>query len=221
MRRRVTAAALCLLHGVVGGCGQPATPAVVAIDSAEPPPAAPSAPPASSEAKLLAMREAVRAGRGGTATAYLKDADATVRRGAVLAVGPDAAVGPDELFGCLHDSDAEVRELAGLALRSRGLSGNQVSFARQFSHPDPAERLAILNDLADGAVANPGPWLARLAEDPVPAVRLGAARVATQLELKAPWIAALARADGDPTVREWAGYYQGKRGDLERTGHAE
>ena len=173
------------------------------------------------EIKLAAMREAVAAGRGASAVKHLRDPEVSVRRGAILAVAPDAGVGPEELFASLHDGDAEVRELAASALRSRGLSPNQVSFARQFSHPDPAERLALLNDLAAGAVPNPGPWLVRLGEDPVPAVRLGAARVASELGLKSPWIARLATGDADPAVRALAAYYRDHGDAVARTGHAE
>lgn len=212
-RRLVTLA--WLVSGTCFGCGQSAPPGVAAVAPADPPQSAAPTP----ADKLDAMRRAVAAGRGAAAIDHLHDADATVRRGAILAVGPEAGVGAEALFQCLHDADAEVRELAASALKSRGLSPNQVSFARQFSHPDPAERLAVLNELAAGAVANPGPWLVRLGEDPVPAVRLGAARVASELGLKSPWIAKIARDDADPAVREWAAYYRDAAPDVTRAGH--
>ena len=210
MRRR----RLFTLMGACALAGCSKTPA--------PPELAPEPPAAeASGVKLAAMRDAVAAGKGASALGHLGDPDVVVRRGAILAVGTEAAVGPESLFGSLHDPDAEVRELAASALRSRGLSATQVSLARQFAHPDPAERLALLNDLAGGAVASPGPWLAQLAADREPAVRLGAARVASELGLKAPWIAAIAARDPDPAVRNLAAYYRDSESGVAAAGHAE
>ena len=223
VNRRLFTACACFLSGTVAGCGSSAPPEVAAVAPAESPPVeVPATPPSPSPAeKLEAMRQAVGEGHAAGCLKYLHDADATVRRGAILAVGPEANVGAEELFKSLHDADGEVRELAVTALRSRGLNLNQVSFARQFSHPDPAERLAVLNELSAGAVANPGPWLARLGEDSVPAVRLGAARVASELGLKAQWVGQIARDDADPAVREWAAYYRDAAGEVARVGHRE
>ena len=223
MKCRLFAALLCALCGSVLGCGSSAPPEVTSVSPPEPPqneiPQSPAV--ATSADKLEAMRRAVAAGNSASAVEHLNDADVTVRRGALLAVGPESSVGAEMLFQCLHDADGSVRELAVSALKSRGLSLTQVSFARQFSHPDPAERLAVLNELAAGAVSNPGPWLIRLSEDPVPAIRLGAARVASELGLKAPWIARIARNDADPAVREWAAYYRDTPGSVTSVGHRE
>ena len=148
----------------------------------------------------------------------LKDAQPEVRHAALVAVGPvpdgtPPVVGTEELFGLLHDADAGVRQLTAQTLRARGLDWEQVSLARQLSHPDPAERLHLLTDLAAArGVADPGPWLERLSRDVDPAVRLGAARVAHEAKLKfTGWLDRLAAADPDATVRRWAAYYRAQQ----------
>ncbi len=164
------------------------------------------------EVKVAAIRLA--RGLDAEVAPLLADADPAVRRAALLAVGPaaddrPAVVPTEELFRCLHDADAGVRDLGAAALRSRGLDLAQISLARQLLHPDAAERLALLVDLANGVVADPGPWLERLSRDADPAVRLGAARVAVEAGVtRAAWLADLARTDANPTVRKWAGYYR-------------
>lgn len=158
----------------------------------------------------------------------LNDADAEVRRGAMLAVGPAdetaAAVIDDEaLFRWLHDPDPDVRELCGSALRTRGLDAGQVLLARQLTHPDPGERLRLLLELrsAGDVVRDPGPWLERLSRDPDPAVRLGAARAGCECRLQfAGWMDRLADQDADPTVRQWAGYYRRQVAAIRQTGFA-
>jgi HEAT repeat protein len=157
----------------------------------------------------------------------LADGDAGVRLAALLAVGPvtedaPAVVGPEAVFPLLHDADAEVRALATDVLRGRGLSLAQLSLARQLTHPDPAERLRLLTDLTrTETVKDAGPWLERLSRDADPAVRLGAARVACELELEfTGWLDRLAASDPDGTVRRWAGYYQRQCAAVRQTGHA-
>ena len=180
------------------------------------------------EAKLLAVRHALHPKLNARAdlVPLLADPDATVRRAALLAVGPATddgteVVGTEELFHALHDADAEVRDLAAAALRSRGLNLSQVSLARQLSHPDPAERMALLTDLGtEEAVKDAGPWLERLSRDADPAVRLGTARVAFEMRLQfTGWLDRLCRADPDATVRRWATYYQQQAALVRQAGH--
>lgn len=152
----------------------------------------------------------------------LDDAEAEVRRAALLALGPvpdeePAVLGEEELFRHLHDADAEVRELCGSALRSRGLELGQISLARQLTHPDPAERMRLLTDLGTEAlVKDPGPWLERLSRDADPAIRLGSARVAYEMGLQFKgWLTRLGAQDPDPTVRQWVAYY-GRQAEIVR-----
>ena len=112
----------------------------------------------------------------------LADPAPEVRRAAVLALGPArdgrAAVADDELLRCLHDSDAEVRRLCEMGLRSRGRSPRDIRLGRRYAAPDPAERQKLLIDLADEEELDVTVWLERLTADADPAVRAGAARVA-------------------------------------------
>lgn len=145
----------------------------------------------------------------------LQDPTAPVRRAAMLAVGPFQVNGPalvsdDALFRFLHDPDSEVRDLCESALLTRGFDGEQVQLARMLADPNPAERLALARALERPDVANPAPWLERLARDVEPSVRVAAARVAAERSLpEAVWRTRLAETDPDPTVRKLAGYYRG------------
>ncbi|MGL6074007.1 MAG: HEAT repeat domain-containing protein [Fimbriiglobus sp.] len=168
------------------------------------------------DAKLVAMKQAQTPNLRMTAelAPMLRDPEARVRRSAMYALGPNlddtSPVTEEELFAFLHDTDAEVREACVSSLRYRGLDLGQISLARQLSHPETTERLALLTDLATGnLVKDATPWLERLSRDPDPAVRLGVARVAwTTMPRAKPWLTALTTHDPDNTVRRWAAYYQ-------------
>jgi hypothetical protein len=101
-------------------------------------------------------------------------------------------------------------------LVGRDRSDAEIALGRRLAHADPGERLKLLLDLRyDDDVADPEPWLERLARDPEPAVRAGAARVmvevATGRKLPLPaWVARVADADHHPTVRFVAGYYRAR-----------
>jgi hypothetical protein len=159
----------------------------------------------------------------------LHDPEAIVRRAALLAVGPatddsDVVVEDEVLFPWLHDPDGEVRELCAAALRSRGLTDDQVALAARLASPHPADRLQLLLDLrsANGAVRDPGPWLERLSRDPDPAVRAGAVRVCFETRLAlTEWANHLAAADPDPTVRRLAEYYRGLASAIGQTSHSD
>jgi HEAT repeat protein len=148
----------------------------------------------------------------------LAAAEPEVRRAALFAVGPatddEPVIGDEELFRWLHDPDAGVRRVCQDALASRGRTDADVRLGRRLTNPDPAERLDLLIDLrSDDDVPDPEPWLERLARDANPGVRAGAARVAAEVaserrQVLPPWVARLADADPEPTVRRIAGYYR-------------
>lgn len=145
--------------------------------------------------------------------------EAEVRRAALFAAGPatddEPVVGDEELFRWLHDPDQGVRRVCHDALASRGRTDAEVRLGRRLTHPDPAERLDLLLDLrADDEIADPEPWLERLARDADPGVRAGAARVAAEVAAERrqsppPWLNRLADADPEPTVRRVAAFYRG------------
>jgi HEAT repeat protein len=140
----------------------------------------------------------------------LRDPDALVRRAALLALGMDQTTVSDEiLLPLLHDEDAEVRRLCEGALRSRGLNDEHLLLARLISDHRPSARLQVLEHLAIQTDLEPGAWLRRLSQDPVPAVRAAAVRAAAgqnQVDLT-DRLRQLAHDDPSPTVRQLAGHY--------------
>ena len=140
----------------------------------------------------------------------LKDGVPQVRRAAVVALGPVSDfVSEDDLLPMLHDPDVEVRRLTQLALRSRGLSDNQLLLAGLISAPEPTVRLSVLERLDDEEGLDVGLWLDRLSRDASPAVRAAALRAAASqsgAELRQR-IQQIAQQDASPTVRQLAQYY--------------
>jgi hypothetical protein len=153
------------------------------------------------------------------AAPLLRDPAASVRRAAVLAVGPSReAVADDDLLPLLHDPDAEVCRLVELALRSRGLQENHVLMARLIGDRRPSERLQVIDHLRDATDLEPGVWLRRLSEDPAPAVRAAAVRAACfepHADLR-DRLQQMARQDPSPTVRQLADYYLHRRPGIQR-----
>jgi hypothetical protein len=164
--------------------------------------------------RLRAVRLAVHPGvdAADQVVALLNDPAAEVRRAAVLAVGPaSSGVLDDSLLPSLHDADAEVRRLAEEALRrDRRFSADQLQVSRLLTHPDPLQRLNVLDYLRPGAGLEPGLWLRRLSHDPSPSVRLAAVRVMSQQEVVdlGDRIDQMADADPSPTVSQAARRYQ-------------
>jgi hypothetical protein len=142
----------------------------------------------------------------------LDDPAADVRRAALAAIGgPDAqeAVATDDLLRSLHDTDADVRRLCEAALRSRGLSGNDVALARLITDANPGTRLQVLERLNHAANLEPGVWLRRLSEDSSAAVRAAAVRAAAESEQVdlSDRLEKMAKEDASATVRQLADYY--------------
>jgi hypothetical protein len=156
----------------------------------------------------------------------LKSPDAQVRRGAILALGPvledqTPILGTEELFPWLHDSDFEVRQLCRSALLTRGLDAEQIGYAQLLSDPRTTERLKLLADLRFATTTSSvGQWLERLSRDSDPAVRIGSARVASEMQLRfANWLTRLAEQDSDQLVRRWAKYYRQESERIKQTGY--
>jgi len=145
-----------------------------------------------------------------TVVPLLKDPAAEVRRAALLAVGAERAVVPDdELLAGLHDADAEVQRLCRTALLGRGLTDRQVRMARLLTDPNPSGRLELLLLLRDDEEVDLSVWLRRLSQDPAAAVRAAAARLAGEQQVfqMADRLAQMAEADPDHTVRPIARFH--------------
>jgi hypothetical protein len=143
----------------------------------------------------------------------LKDPVAGVRRAALLAVGPadEKVVSAKTLLPVLHDNDPEVRRACEDVLRlDRHLSPQSYQIGWCLYHPDPAQRLNVLDHLRRGADVEPGVWLRELSHDESPAVRLAAVRAMSQqdrVDLR-DRLEQMAEGDPSPTVSQMARLYQ-------------
>ena len=143
----------------------------------------------------------------------LKDPAPEVRRAALLAVGPakENVVSAKTLLPVLHDADPEVRKVCEEVLRKdRRLSPLCFKIGWCLYHPDPAERLNVLDYLQRGADVEPGVWLRELSHDDSPAVRLAAVRVMSQQDVVdlSDRLEQMADGDPSPTVCQMARLYQ-------------
>jgi hypothetical protein len=150
----------------------------------------------------------------------LGDPAVEVRRAAILAVGPaDQVVREEGLLPSLHDADPEVRRLCEAALRGRGLRPEHLRLGRLLTHPNPCQRLRVLDYLrplleeeraARASDLDPGLWLRRLSHDPSPAVRAAALRMMSQQTLVdlSDRIDQMARNDPSPSVCQLAQFYR-------------
>src|SRR5262249_3559798 len=68
---------------------------------------------------------------------FLRDKEASVRRVAVIALGPNLdLIREEQLMPLLHDTEPEIQHLCEIALRSRGLNDLHVRLARLISDAD-------------------------------------------------------------------------------------
>ena len=165
--------------------------------------------------RLRAVQASVHPGMDVQAevAALLRDSAPEVRRAALLAVGPadEDIVPAKSLLPMLHDADAEVRKACENVLKTnRRLSPACYKIGWQLYHPDPAERLNVLDCLQHGADVEPGVWLRELSHDDSPAVRLAAARAMSQQDLVdlSDRLEQMAEGDPSPTVCQMAKLYQ-------------
>jgi HEAT repeat protein len=148
----------------------------------------------------------------GEVVPLLADADAEVRRCAVLAVGASPSViSTDALLPLLHDDNAEVRHLCEQALRSRGLEEQHLKLGRLMTDPLPDSRLQVVDLLrrVQNLEPEPAAWLRHLSHDSSPAVRAAALRVGTEQSASVfrDRLEQMVQDDPSPTVRQIAQYY--------------
>ena len=148
----------------------------------------------------------------------LRDTDATVRRHALLAVGPEReAASDDQLLPLLHDDSQDVRQLCEKMLRSRGLTEEHVRLARLVSASDPSIRLQVLPLLRRNGDLDPEVWLRRLTFDNAAAVRAAAARASGSVIGMRDRLREMAQTDPSETVRDIARFYH-ERSTVRRAG---
>jgi hypothetical protein len=165
-------------------------------------------------ARLRAVQASVHPGMdmAEEVAGLLKDPSPEVRRAALFAVGPaeEKQVPAKSLLPVLHDADSEVRKVCEEVLRKdRHLSPLCFKIGWCLYHPDPAERLNVLDYLQREGEVEPGVWLRELSHDDSPAVRLAALRAMTQQEIVDLSDRMEQMADGDPspTVSQTARLY--------------
>jgi hypothetical protein len=96
-----------------------------------------------------------------------------------------------------------------MALRSRGLTEDQVRMGRMLTDSRPAARLDLVALLRDDTELDLRMWLLRLSRDPSPAVRAAAVRTAGELRVfqLTERLSEMADSDPDATVRPIAQFY--------------
>src|SRR5262249_30856512 len=109
----------------------------------------------------------------------------------------------DMLFKRLHDENATIRESAGLILKVRGLTQEQISLGGLMYSNKAEQRMSVIPLLKNRADLDPVVWLIQLSRDPVEAVRLTA--VEALASHKTPTVqrrlSEMARSDRSQAVR--------------------
>jgi hypothetical protein len=146
---------------------------------------------------------------------FLKHSAAPVRRAAVLAVGlAEETIAVQDMLPLLQDPDADVRRLCEAALRGRGLQDSHIKLAKLITDSRPAQRMQVVHYLHQAEDLDPGIWLRHLSQDPSPAVRAAAIRLAAEDPAAVNFqeqMTRMAREDDSPTVRQLAEFYLKKQ----------
>jgi hypothetical protein len=105
----------------------------------------------------------------------LQDKEPFVRAETIRSfAGRSGLVTEEQLLSLSQDGDSMVSRSAELALKSRGISEQQITLGRAILSKNPQERIAVIGKLEESSDIDPGIWLARLVEDSDAAVRLKA-----------------------------------------------
>jgi hypothetical protein len=142
------------------------------------------------------------------ALAYLDDTNADVRQQVVASFSQRNLLLTDEmLFKRLHDENTTIRESAGLILKIRGLTQEQISLGGLMYSEKADQRMSVIPLLKNRSDLDPVVWLIQLSRDPVETVRLNA--VEALAIHKTPSVqrrlSEMARFDRSPAVRSAAG----------------
>jgi HEAT repeats len=164
----------------------------------------------------LLLRESMRADKElvEKAIPLLRDADAAVRRAAIVSLASETEIVREEYFlPLLHDDDAQVQYVSELALRKRGLLDDDIKMARLISHPKASVRLRVLHYFPHMPELNLASWLRQLSNDPEPAVRAAAVRASADYPHVdfSQRLREMVETDPAESVRENARYYLSRR----------
>jgi len=144
------------------------------------------------------------------ALAYLEDANAEVRQQAMASFSQrNLLLTDDMLFKRLHDENATIREQAGLILRVRGLTQEQISLGGLMYSEKADQRLSVIPFLKNRTDLDPVVWLIQLSRDPVESVRLSAVEALSSHNTPSVHrrLSEMARSDSSQAVRTAAGKF--------------
>jgi uncharacterized protein (TIGR02996 family) len=117
----------------------------------------------------------------------LADSDYSVREQAAKAlaeIGADETAGTEQLKAALTDQNWNVRRTASKVLGAMGAKGSVLEeLVERYKGPDPKEREAVIEGLAQLGTVDVIPHLDKALDDPAPAVQLGAVRALGRLKL--------------------------------------
>jgi len=144
------------------------------------------------------------------ALAYLDDTNAEVRQQTIVSFSQrNLLLTDDMLFKRLHDENATICEQAGLILKIRGLTQEQISLGGLMYSEKAEQRMSVIPLLKNRTDLDPVVWLIQLSRDPVETVRLNA--VEALASHKTPSVqrrlSEMARSDRSQAVRAAAGKF--------------
>jgi hypothetical protein len=144
------------------------------------------------------------------AIAYIDDPNAEVRQQAMVSFSQrNLLLSDDMLFKRLHDENATIREQAGLILKIRGRTQEQIGLGGLMYSNKAEQRISVIPLLKNRTDLDPVVWLIQLSRDPVETVRLSS--VEALGGYKTPTVqrrlSEMARSDASQAVRKAAGKF--------------
>jgi hypothetical protein len=147
-------------------------------------------------------------GAASAAVGYHENPHAAVRRQTLVSFARrNTLLTDDMLLKHQHDPDPAVQETAGLILKTRGFTQEQISLGSLIFSPKPQQRLSIIPLVKDRDDLDPVVWLLQLSRDPEEMVRISAveALAAHKSPTVSRRLAEMARSDQSEAVRKAAG----------------
>jgi HEAT repeat protein len=144
---------------------------------------------------------------------YLRDGGSVdVRRQTLVSFAQrPSLLTEDMLLERLHDEDMSIRQTAGLVLKARGLTQEQISLGGLMVSPKPQQRASVISLIKDRTDIDPIVWLLQLSHDSDDTVRIQAVQALagqkTQTVSVKRRLAEMARSDSSEQVRRTAGKF--------------